>query len=167
MERDLRQTLAELSAEARRRLEENLWAMLQRQGTFPQHAVRQGVHLARNRQRIAAGKEGVPFEFDSVGSLAALGCRTGVAKIFGLKLSGFWAWFLWRTVYLLKMPGLARKARLALDWTLDMIFGRDIVQLGVHRTASGRNGLPPPPRAGGGIEPADRDSERERAGVGG
>jgi NADH dehydrogenase len=56
-----------------------------------------------------------------------------VAKIFGIKLSGFMAWFLWRSVYLSKMPGLARKVRVALDWSLDLIFGRDVVQLGVHR----------------------------------
>ncbi len=66
------------------------------------------------------------------GSLAALGCRTGVAKVFGLKLSGFAAWWLWRTVYLLKMPGLSRKLRVALDWTIDLVFSRDYVQLGVH-----------------------------------
>jgi NADH dehydrogenase len=56
-----------------------------------------------------------------------------VAKILGFKLSGFSAWFLWRTVYLFKMPGLGRKVRLALDWTLDLLFRRDFVQLGVHR----------------------------------
>ena len=67
--------------------------------------------------------------------LAALGCRTGVAKVFGVKLSGFPAWFLWRTVYLLKMPGFARKVRVALDWTLDLLFRPDFVQLGVHRSS--------------------------------
>jgi NADH:ubiquinone reductase (H+-translocating) len=67
------------------------------------------------------------------GALAALGCRTGVARIFGLKLSGLPAWFVWRTVYLLKMPGLRRKFRVALDWTTGLLFARDYVQLGVHR----------------------------------
>ncbi len=65
--------------------------------------------------------------------MAALGCRTGVAKVFGFKLAGFWAWWLWRTVYLLKMPGWARRVRIALDWTIDLVFSRDYVQLGVHR----------------------------------
>ena len=58
-----------------------------------------------------------------------------MAKVFGLNLAGFWAWWLWRTVYLLKMPGLARKVRIALDWTIDLVFSRDYVQLGIHRTA--------------------------------
>jgi NADH dehydrogenase len=55
-----------------------------------------------------------------------------VAKVFGLKLAGFPAWFLWRTIYLLKMPGFSRKARVALDWTLDLIFKRNYVELGLH-----------------------------------
>jgi NADH dehydrogenase len=65
--------------------------------------------------------------------VAAIGCRVGVAEVFGIKVSGFLAWWLYRTVYLLKMPGLARKARIALDWTLDLCFPREHVQLSVHR----------------------------------
>jgi NADH dehydrogenase len=98
-----------------------------------QHAVRQGQGLAANLARVVAGEPATPFVYEAVGSLAALGCRTGVAKILGVKLSGFPAWFLWRTVYLFKMPGLSRKIRVALDWTLDLFFRRDVVQLGVHR----------------------------------
>jgi len=101
-----------------------------------QHAVREGAHAARNIARVLAGSPALPCNLRSKGSLAALGCRTGVAVVFGIKLSGFPAWWLWRTVYLLKMPGLGRKVRIALDWTLDLFFRRDYVQLGVH----GRNG---------------------------
>jgi NADH dehydrogenase len=51
--------------------------------------------------------------------------------VFGVKLSGFPAWFLWRTVYLMKMPGWSRRLRVALDWTMDIFFPRDSVQLGL------------------------------------
>jgi NADH dehydrogenase len=51
----------------------------------------------------------------------------------GVKLSGFAAWFMYRTVYLFKMPGLSRKARVALDWTADLFFPREYIQLGLHR----------------------------------
>jgi len=98
-----------------------------------QHAIREGVHVAKNVLRRVQGQPTLPFAYTTQGSLAALGCRTGVAEVFGVKLSGFPAWFLWRTVYLLKMPGLARKVRIALDWTMDLLFPRDFVQLGVHR----------------------------------
>jgi len=101
-----------------------------------QHAVRQGAHCARNLIAALAGRSTTPCDLQDLGSLAALGCRTGVARVFGIRLSGFWAWWLWRTVYLLKMPRLARKVRIALDWTIDLLFSRDYVQLGVHRTAA-------------------------------
>ncbi|RMD85097.1 MAG: NAD(P)/FAD-dependent oxidoreductase [Candidatus Dadabacteria bacterium] len=98
-----------------------------------QHAIQQGRQLARNLMRAARGRPPMPCRIRSKGVLVALGCRTGVARVFGLKLSGFPAWFLWRTVYLLKMPGLARKVRVALDWTVALIFSRDYAELGVHR----------------------------------
>jgi NADH dehydrogenase len=99
-----------------------------------QHATRQGEHLAKNLVRVLRGQDALPCDLQNLGSIAALGCRTGVAKIFGIKLSGFPAWFLFRTVYLLKMPGLARKVRVALDWTIDLVFAKDTVQLGLNRT---------------------------------
>jgi NADH dehydrogenase len=100
-----------------------------------QHAIRQGAHLADNLVRALRGRPTRPCNIRSQGALAALGCRTAVARVFGFKLAGFPAWFLWRTVYLLKMPGLARKVRVALDWTMDLVFPREAVQLGL---SSGR-----------------------------
>ncbi len=102
-----------------------------------QHAVREGAWAAKNIARVLKSQATLPCDIQSQGSLAALGCRTGVANIFGFKVSGFAAWWLWRTVYLLKMPGLGRKIRIALDWTLDLLFRRDYVQLGVHRPGNG------------------------------
>jgi NADH dehydrogenase len=98
-----------------------------------QHAVQMGRALARNIVAALQGRSTDPFAYKSKGTLAALGCRTAVAKVGPLKLSGFIAWWLWRTVYMLKMPGLGRKVRVVLDWTLDLFFRRDYVQLGVHR----------------------------------
>ncbi len=98
-----------------------------------QHGMREGIHAARNIARVLRGRPATPCNIVSQGSLAALGCRTGVATIFGIKFSGFAAWWLWRTVYLMKMPGLARKVRIAMDWTIELLFKRDYVQLGVHR----------------------------------
>jgi NADH dehydrogenase len=102
-----------------------------------QHATRQGVHLARNLVRVLRGEAARPCDITNQGAIAALGCRTGVAKILGVKLSGFPAWFMFRTVYLMKMPGLARKFRVALDWTMDLLFTKDVVQLGLTRARRG------------------------------
>ncbi|PYJ06505.1 MAG: hypothetical protein DME95_00435 [Verrucomicrobia bacterium] len=49
--------------------------------------------------------------------------------VFGIKFSGFIAWFLWRTVYLMKLPRLPKKLRVMMDWTLDLLFARDIEQM--------------------------------------
>ncbi len=102
-----------------------------------QHAVREGRILAENLARVLRGDEPVPCRIFTQGTLAALGCRTGVAKVLGFKLSGFAAWFLWRTVYLMKMPTWGRRLRVALDWSIDFFFSRDFVELGIHRREAG------------------------------
>jgi NADH dehydrogenase len=117
-----------------------------------QHATRQGAHLAKNLVRVLRGRDTLPCDLENLGAIAALGCRTGVAKILGIKLSGFPAWFMFRTVYLLKMPGLARKVRVALDWTIDLLLPKDTVQLGLTRARRGIQDAEAPRRS-------DRDSD--------
>lgn len=97
-----------------------------------QNATRMGVAAARNIARALRGQPTRNFSFKPLGSLAGIGKYRAVAEIMGVRLSGFPAWWLWRTVYLAKMPGLSRKVRVALDWTLELFFQHDIVQLGVH-----------------------------------
>ena len=97
-----------------------------------QNASRQGPLAADNVLRSMAGEQLREFEYNPVGSLAAIGCRTAVARVFGLKLAGFVAWWLFRTVYLLKMPSLSRRVRIVIDWTLSLFFKQEPVQLGVH-----------------------------------
>lgn len=65
--------------------------------------------------------------------MAAIGQRAGVADVLGIRFSGFLAWWLWRTVYLSKLPGWDRKVRVALQWTLDILCSKDVTQyLTVH-----------------------------------
>jgi NADH:quinone reductase (non-electrogenic) len=73
-----------------------------------------------------AGRPPKPFSFQTIGLLASIGRRTGVARIFGFNFSGFFAWWLWRTIYLSKLPGLDKKVRVAFDWTLDLLFRKDV-----------------------------------------
>ena len=61
-----------------------------------------------------------------------------MAEIWRFKFSGFFAWWLWRTIYLFKLPGLERKLRVAMDWTLDLFFRRDIVLLKVFMNKTNR-----------------------------
>lgn len=93
-----------------------------------QHAIRQAKTAARNIVASLDGNPLVPFRFRTLGQLAAIGRRTGVARVFGVNFSGFFAWWLWRTIYLSKLPRLEKKIRVAIDWTLDLVFSKDFVQ---------------------------------------
>jgi NADH:ubiquinone reductase (H+-translocating) len=93
-----------------------------------QHALREGKAVARNLRAAIRGGRKKPFVFSTLGQLAAIGRRTGVANIMGINFSGFIAWWLWRTIYLSKLPRLEKKVRVGLDWTLDVLFSKDLVQ---------------------------------------
>ena len=93
-----------------------------------QHASREGKVLAHNIVASVCGDDLIPFRFKTLGLLASIGRRTGVARILGFNFSGFVAWWLWRTIYLLKLPRFEKKLRVALDWTLDVFFTKDFVQ---------------------------------------
>jgi NADH dehydrogenase len=104
-------------------------------GVFPmtaQHAIREGPHLADNLVRVLRGDPTRPFRYATLGMMAALGGRKAVAQLPGDRvITGFVAWFLWRSYYLLRLPGLDRQLRVAFDWTLDLLFPRDIAELRV------------------------------------
>jgi NADH dehydrogenase len=91
-----------------------------------QHAIREGRVAAQNIALALTGRPPKPFSFKTIGLLASIGRRTGVARIFGFNFSGFFAWWLWRTIYLSKLPGFDKKVRVAFDWTLDLLFRKDV-----------------------------------------
>jgi len=93
-----------------------------------QHGLREAIAAAKNIEATVLSRPPKPFRYRTIGLLASIGHHTGVAKVFGIKFSGFIAWWMWRTVYLAKLPGLAKKLRVMLDWTLDLFFGREIEQ---------------------------------------
>ncbi len=108
-----------------------------------QHALRQGKRVALNILATIDGRTLKPFRYRATGSLVGLGHRTAAAEIWGRKFSGLLAWFMWRTIYLSKLPGLERKSRVALDWALDLVFPRDIV---LTTATDGRFGSDDPER---------------------
>jgi NADH dehydrogenase len=93
-----------------------------------QHAIREARTVAGNIVASISGGQPKPFGFRTLGQLAAIGRRAGVARIFGVNFSGFLAWWMWRTIYLGKLPRIEKKVRVALDWTLDLLFSKDFVQ---------------------------------------
>lgn len=96
-----------------------------------QFAVQQARQLAGNLAASIRGQTTKPFSFRQRGLLASIGHRNAVAEIFGLQLSGFLAWFLWRGVYLAKLPTFSRKLEVALNWACSIPFPPNIVQIRV------------------------------------
>ena len=92
-----------------------------------QHATREGKVAADNMSATMRGKQLKQFRFRTLGLLVGLGHRTAAAEIRGWRFSGLLAWFMWRSIYLSKLPGMEKKVRVALDWMLDLFFPRDIV----------------------------------------
>ncbi len=121
-----------------------------------QHALRQGKVLAGNILAAIRGGEKKPFVFTTIGLLASIGKRTGVARILGINFSGFVAWWLWRTIYLSKLPRFEKKVRVALDWFLDILFSKDLVQFQTGRAPAishAENGARPAEHVAGTPQP--------------
>lgn len=99
-----------------------------------QHALREAKQLARNVAAVVHGNPPAAFRYRALGGLASLGLYQGVARVMGIPLRGFPAWFLHRTYHVLRVPTVNRKARIIADWTVALFFRRDVVQLGSLRT---------------------------------
>ena len=112
-----------------------------------QNAVREAKQLARNIVARIDGKGMSPFRYRPLGQLASIGNHTGIGIVFGIRVRGLLAWFMWRGYYWSRTPGLNRKVRVALDWLLGAIFGTDPVQLKVEdvHSAMGSSGVRRPP----------------------
>ena len=107
-----------------------------------QNAVREAKRLARNIVAAIDGRADAvqPFRYDVIGTLASIGHHTGVGVVFGIKVRGWIAWFMWRGYYWSRVPGIGGKARVALDWFSNALFGSDPVQLKVDYPGAGGMG---------------------------
>lgn len=123
----------------------NIWALgdcayipdIEKGGICPptaQFAIREAKVLAKNIIATIKDKPTKEFRFKSLGMLGALGHHRAVAEIFSVKISGFLAWFMWRLIYWLKLPGFDRKIKVGLSWFLDMIIPIESVQLKLSPT---------------------------------
>ena len=113
-----------------------------------QFAEAQAKQLAANIVARLNGRATRAFRYRSKGQLSSVGHNKAVAEVFGLKLSGFIAWLMWRGLYLMRMPTLARKTRLFLEWNWAMFFPPDVAHLGFRRTP-GRGASPSPASSAG------------------
>jgi NADH dehydrogenase len=119
------------------------------QPALAQHAIREATRLAHNIAASIRGGSSEPFSYHTLGQLATLGHFNGIGTIgpvrlpglpaIGpIRLHGFPAWVAWRTYYLVRLPRLEKRLRVATDWTVDMIFGRDISQIQTYESTGPR-----------------------------
>jgi NADH dehydrogenase FAD-containing subunit len=104
-----------------------------------QHAIRQAKVAAKNiistikriegEKTVKDDNDLMEFDYQTRGNMATIGKRSGVAILFGLKIHGFPAWWLWRTFYLINMPTIEKKLRVMVDWTIDIFFNRDVTRV--------------------------------------
>jgi NADH dehydrogenase len=91
-----------------------------------QHALRQARRLARN-----IGGDPEPYGYKMLGQVATLGRYKGIADVMGLRLRGFPGWFVTRTYHLYQLPLVQKKLRVVADWTVALLFRRDLAELGM------------------------------------
>lgn len=112
-----------------------------------QYAVREGAHVARNVLASIRGDELTEFQYTEHGRMAALGHRSAIAQIFGrIRLSGWPAYVLWRTAYWWMLPGIDRKIRVGIDWFLDLLLPRDLVEINLKSRSDQPSGHPVYPK---------------------
>ncbi|MCI5052681.1 MAG: FAD-dependent oxidoreductase [Simkaniaceae bacterium] len=124
---------------------ENIWALgdcamvPMADGSFSpptaQFAIRQAKTVAKNIVASINNTQKCEFNFKALGMLGALGHHRAVAEILGMRFSGIFAWFLWRGIYLMKLPGFARKIKVGVAWALDSFVSRDAVQLKMNSSS--------------------------------
>jgi NADH:ubiquinone reductase (H+-translocating) len=95
-----------------------------------QHALRQGKRLAQNVAATLGNGRVRPFTYKTLGVFVDMGQGEAVASTVGIKWRGRPAWLLARSYHLAMMPGWRRKLRLLVDWNVQLLFGRDLSELG-------------------------------------
>ena len=80
-------------------------------------------------KQLLYGEKMSKFDYTWKGQSAIIGKRTGVASFFGVNIAGFFAFILWRNLYLSKIRSYDNKLRVFIDWNLYLFFKRDISRL--------------------------------------
>jgi len=99
-----------------------------------QFAERQGRQCAKNIANTLRSQPTKPFSFKPFGQLCSIGGHSAVAEFLGIQISGFIAWFMWRSVYLFKLPAWARRLEVGFDWMWLLMFPRDLAHLRARQT---------------------------------
>lgn len=99
-----------------------------------QFAERQGTQVAHNIVHRLRNEPTKPFTYKMLGQMCSIGGHSAVAEMMGMRISGFLAWFIWRGVYLMKLPSIAQQIKVGIEWGFDLIFPRTLAHLRADQT---------------------------------
>lgn len=94
-----------------------------------QYAVREARCLAKNIAASVRESPLMPFFYRPKGAFASIGNYGAVAEFLGMRMSGLFAWILWRGFYIGMLPGFPTRLRVALNWFFDYFLPRSVVQI--------------------------------------
>lgn len=103
-----------------------------------QFAVREGAQLANNIAATLNGAPLKPFHYVPRGSMASIGNYRAVADAMGVRMSGVFAWLMWRAFYLGMLPGMVTKIRVVIDWVMDLFAPRNLGQISELKRSSAK-----------------------------
>jgi len=132
-----------------------------------QHASRQAFTVADNVATALRGRNRRirPYTYRSKGMIVVLGHHTAVAEVGNVRFSGLLAWLFWRAVYLSKLPGLEKKVRVFVDWTLDLFFPRDIVLTETRGSTQPEPSQTPPVAEASSVAPTEASATAENVDI--
>ncbi|HEY5806754.1 MAG TPA: NAD(P)/FAD-dependent oxidoreductase [Povalibacter sp.] len=79
-------------------------------------AMQQGFHVASMIGNDSAGKARTPFRYRDLGKLATIGRSRAICEIFGLKLTGWFAWWVWLLVHIYRLSGFRNRIIVLIHW---------------------------------------------------
>ncbi len=79
-------------------------------------AIQEGIHAARNIERLIRGDKTLPFHYRDKGSLATIGRAAAVADFGRIHVSGFPAWFAWLAIHIFFLIGFRNRLFVILQW---------------------------------------------------
>jgi NADH dehydrogenase len=81
-----------------------------------QVAMQQGTRAGQNIRRAVAGQPLERFRYKDYGIMATIGRGAAVGDIFGLKISGFFAWIFWIFLHIFWLIGFRNRFVVMTEW---------------------------------------------------
>jgi NADH dehydrogenase len=104
-------------------------------------AMQQGERAARNILRSIAGEAQKPFKYHNKGTLATIGRSAAAAQVYGRKITGFIAWFIWLVVHINYLVGFRNRLQVLINWAFNYLKYDPAVRLivGVRKECESEN----------------------------